>query len=55
MKHIFYLSTCSTCQKILKEWNPDSSVQLQDIKTEQITENQIDLMIKLAGSAESLF
>lgn len=55
MKRIFHLSTCSTCQRILKEWDVDDSYTLQDIKTENITEDQIDLMIKLSGSAESLF
>ena len=55
MKKIYHLSSCSTCQRILKEWNPDRSVQLQDIKTEPITADQIDEMIRLAGSAEGLF
>ena len=55
MKRIFHLSSCSTCQRILKEWDVPSSVELQDIKTEPITEKQIDRMIALSGSAESLF
>ena len=55
MKKIYYLSTCSTCQRILKEWNPDQSVVLQDIKTEAMTPAQVDEMIKLAGSAAALF
>ena len=55
MKKIYYLSTCSTCQRILKEWNPDNSVVLQDIKTEAMTPAQVDEIIKLAGSAAALF
>ncbi|MEZ4923148.1 MAG: ArsC/Spx/MgsR family protein [Crocinitomicaceae bacterium] len=55
MKKVYYLSTCSTCQRILKDWGLDSSFVLQDIKTEPITPAQIDEMIKLAGSAEALF
>lgn len=55
MKRIFHLSTCSTCQRILKEWNPSKDVALQDIKTEPITADQINEMIRLSGSAESLF
>lgn len=55
MKKIYHLSTCSTCIRIIKELNPDSSVVLQDIKTEKITPNQIDEMKNLAGSYESLF
>jgi arsenate reductase len=55
MKKIYHLSTCSTCQRILKEIKPGKDVVLQDIKTEKITAKQLDEMIRLAGSAESLF
>ncbi|MEX1002361.1 MAG: ArsC/Spx/MgsR family protein [Crocinitomicaceae bacterium] len=55
MKRIFHLSTCSTCQRILKEWNVPAGIALQDIKTDPITKDQIDKMIELSGSAESLF
>jgi arsenate reductase len=54
MKHIFYLSTCDTCKRILAQWNTDGCT-LQDIKTEPMTAAQVDQMIALAGSAESLF
>jgi arsenate reductase-like glutaredoxin family protein len=54
MKHIFYLSTCDTCKRILAQWNTDGCT-LQDIKTEPMTAAQVDQMIVLAGSAESLF
>ena len=52
---IYYLSSCSTCTRILKELQPDNSIKLQDIKTSKITEVQIDEMAKLAGSYEALF
>ncbi len=55
MKKIYHLSTCSTCQRILKELKPGKDVVLQDIKTEKITATQLDEMIKLSGSAEALF
>ncbi|MCG8577710.1 MAG: hypothetical protein MI810_22705 [Flavobacteriales bacterium] len=55
MKKIYFLKSCSTCQRILKEWGVDDSFELQNIKTESITEEQLDQMIKLAGSAEALF
>jgi arsenate reductase (glutaredoxin) len=55
MKHIWYLSTCSTCQKILLELQPGPDVTLQDIKTDKITAEQIDRMKQLAGSYEALF
>ena len=54
-KHIFYLSTCSTCTRILKELQPDKSYYLQDIKKERITEKQLDSMKNMAGNYESLF
>ena len=32
----FYLSTCSTCQKIIAQIKLPKAVELQDIKTNQI-------------------
>lgn len=55
MKKIYYLKTCNTCVRILKELNPSSDVILQDIKTEEITVAQIEEMFELSGSYESLF
>lgn len=55
MKRIFYLSTCSTCKRILKELDPPEEYILQDIKNEKITEDQIDAMAAAAGSYEPLF
>ncbi|HAW52516.1 MAG TPA: hypothetical protein DCX54_09360 [Flavobacteriales bacterium] len=52
---IYYLSTCSTCTRIIKELQPDNSFELQDIKTSKISERQLDEMAKLAGSYEALF
>lgn len=55
MKKIYHLKTCSTCVKILAEVRTSKDVELQDIKTEKITPEQLDLMAKLAGSYEALF
>ncbi|MFM7309305.1 MAG: arsenate reductase family protein [Flavobacteriales bacterium] len=56
MKHIFHLATCSTNQRILKEWGKGmKGFAMQDIKTDPITEEQIDSMKALAGSYEALF
>ena len=54
MSKIYYLSTCDTCKRIMNQWNLNDC-RLQDIKHEPITEEQIDEMIALAGSAEALF
>ena len=55
MKKIYHLSSCSTCQRILKEIKPGKDVVLQDIKTEKITAAQLDEMRSRAGSHEALF
>jgi arsenate reductase len=55
MKKIYYLKTCSTCSRILKELNPSSSFILQDIKQEEITVKQLEHMKSLSGSYEALF
>ncbi|MEO9474992.1 MAG: ArsC/Spx/MgsR family protein [Cyclobacteriaceae bacterium] len=55
MKKIYYLSTCSTCQRIMKDLGIGGDFVQQDIKTEKITPDQIDEMKELAGSYEVLF
>ena len=55
MKKIYYLSTCDTCKRILKELDPPSSFILQDIKTDTITEEQLEEMQNITGSYEDLF
>ncbi|MGA8854936.1 MAG: ArsC/Spx/MgsR family protein [Christiangramia sp.] len=55
MKKIYHLSTCDTCKRILKELDVPDTFTLQDIKTEEITEEQLEEMHKLSGSYESLF
>jgi len=55
MKKVYYLKTCSTCKRILKELNLSSEFYLQDIKSEEITAKQLDKMKNLAGSYEALF
>ena len=41
MKKIFHLSTCNTCQRIIGELDGGQDFELQDIKTEPITAEQI--------------
>lgn len=55
MKKVYYLKTCSTCIRILKDLNLSSDFILQDIKKEEITVKQLDEMKDLSGSYESLF
>src|SRR6201995_3519194 len=56
MKKIYHLSSCITCQRILKETGADSKgFTLQDIKVEKITPAQLDELKEKAGSYEALF
>jgi arsenate reductase len=56
MKKIYHLSTCSTCQRIIKELGlKERNFEFQDIKTERITPQQLDKMIEMAGTIEDLF
>lgn len=56
MKKIYYLKTCSTCQRILKEIDAAKhGFELQNIKEDSITPEQLEEMKSLAGSYEALF
>ncbi|SFS49211.1 arsenate reductase family protein [Lutibacter maritimus] len=54
MKKIYYLKTCDTCRKILKEIDTSDYI-LQEIKTEPITVKQLDELYALTKSYEVLF
>tara|TARA_R110001599_G_scaffold333565_1_gene549563 strand:+ start:43 stop:573 length:531 start_codon:yes stop_codon:yes gene_type:complete len=54
MKKIFYLKSCSTNQRILKELNLEG-VELQNIKDENIDEKSLDFLKEKTGSYEALF
>ena len=54
MKKIYFLKTCDTCTRILKSINLDGFI-LQEIKTEPITVTQLEEMVALSVSYESLF
>ena len=55
MKKIYYLSTCSTCKRLISDWKPGSDVEMIDIKTNPLTESEVDHMAALAGGYEALF
>lgn len=52
---IYHLSTCSTCQRIIKQLNNGDGFELQDIKSEKITPAQLDNMKERVGRYEALF
>ena len=60
MNKIYHLSSCTTCQRILAETGIGGSggkraFVMQDIKTEQITPEQLEALKEKAGSYEALF
>lgn len=54
MKKIFFLKTCDTCKRILKQLDVSGFV-LQEIKTNPITVAQLEDLYKLTKSYETLF
>ncbi|UZH54002.1 hypothetical protein JRG66_08240 [Salinimicrobium tongyeongense] len=55
MKKIYYLSTCDTCKRILKELDPPADYELQDVKKEPLTLDQLQELKHRAGTYEALF
>lgn len=55
MKKIFHLANCDTCQRIIKEINPGSDVELQNIKDQNISGEELDWIKDKVGSYEALF
>jgi len=54
MKKIYFLKTCDTCKRILKQINTSDFI-LQDIKTAPITVAQLEEMYQRSKSYEALF
>lgn len=52
---IFYLSTCSTCTRIIKEIAPDNIFKMQDIKKVTVTKQQLTELREMVRSYEALF
>lgn len=55
MKKIYHLATCDTCRRILRELNPSEDFELQDIKKDPLTQEDLDSLVALSGSYEALF
>lgn len=54
MKKAYFLKTCDTCKRILKELNT-TDFELQEIKGNPVTESQLAEMYALSNSYENLF
>jgi arsenate reductase len=56
VKKVYHLQTCSTSQTIIKQTGINKKgFEMQDIKFEKITPDQLDEMKKMIGSYEALF
>jgi arsenate reductase len=55
MKKVYTLSSCTTSKRILKELNIPEYFEIQDIKENPLTSQQLEHLKKLAGSYEALF
>lgn len=55
MKKIYYLKTCSTCQRIIKELELGEEFEFQNVKEKPITAEQLDELKETVGSYEALF
>lgn len=55
MRRCYYLSSCDTCQKILKSLVLPKDVELIDIKQTNIDAQTLDWLKEKVGSYEALF
>ncbi len=55
MNQLYYLSTCDTCRRIMREVCLPVGFPKQEIKSEPLTEKQLAHLRELAGSYEALF
>ena len=54
MKKVYFLQTCDTCKRILKEVNLEG-FEKQEIKTNPISVDQLEEMHSFSNSYEALF
>ncbi len=55
MKKIYYLATCDTCKRIIKELQLPSEFIKHEIKQQELTVKELEALKNLAGSYEALF
>lgn len=55
MDKIYYLASCDTCRKIIKNLPKTAELEFQDIRQNPITEEQLEELYQLSGSYEALF
>ena len=55
MKRIYYLSSCDTCRRMMKEFDQLDEFELIDIKSTPIDAETLDFLKEKVGSYEALF
>lgn len=55
MKKFYYLESCTTCKRIMKELNLADNVELREIKSSPITAEEVDSIAAKVGSYEAMF
>jgi arsenate reductase len=56
MRKIYHLSSCSTCQQIIKQLGiTEKDFEMQDIKQQNISAQELDAIKEKVGSYEALF
>ena len=53
MRLFYYLSTCQTCKRIIKDLDLDDSIQKIDIKKNPINKDQLNYLYKIEGCYEN--
>jgi arsenate reductase len=52
---VFYIKTCDTSRKIIKDFGLIHGFNLREVKSKQITEGELEELAQMAGSFEALF
>lgn len=55
MKRIYYLSSCDTCRRMMKEFNRLDEFELIDIKSTHIDTETLEFLKEKVSSYEALF
>ena len=55
MKVVFYLKSCNTCIRIIKDLKLDSSFEFREIKSRPLTINELEMIYDLSKSYELIF
>lgn len=55
MKRIYYLSSCDTCRRMMKEFDSLDEFELVDIKSTHIDAETLDFLKEKVGSYEAMF